>query len=155
LGIFNEISAYVAKKHMEWAPAVGNTRIITNFIANVVLVYLLGTFWGPMWLLFVLTPVATALYASWIRTFVTAGISSAALLGIYYSRGLEGTVGWGQASLHAAFIIFISLFVNSIARLVMQMKNTGAAPKPASIPVAATPATSSTSPSLQEHKLAA
>ena len=87
------------------------------------LVYLLGTFWGPMWLLFVLTPVATALYASGLRTFVTAAVSSAALLGIYWSRGLEGPVGWGQASLHAAFIVFISLFVNSIARLVMQMKS--------------------------------
>ncbi len=130
LGIFNEISAYIAKKHMEWAVPVGNTRIITNFIANVVLVYLLGTFWGPMWLLFVLTPVATALYASWTRTFVTATISSAALLGIYYSRGLEGSVGWGQASLHAAFIVFISLFVNSIARLVMQMKGTAPMAKP-------------------------
>ncbi len=122
LGIFNEISAYLAKKHMEWAVPVGNTRIITNFVANIALVYLLGTFWGPMWLLFVLTPVATALYASWSRTFVTAAVSSAALLGIYYSRGLEGSVGWGQAALHAAFIVFISLFVNSIARLVMQMK---------------------------------
>jgi len=147
LGIFNEISAYIAKKHIDWAVAVGNTRLITNFIANIALVYLLGTFWGPMWLLFVLTPVATALYASWTRTFVTAAISSGALLGIYYSRGLEGSVGWGQASLHAAFIVFISLFVNSIARLVMQMGPAKMASKaivdpmatPAKIPSARSP----------------
>ena len=48
--------------------------------------------------------------------------SYAALLGIYASRGLEGAVGWGQASIHAAFIVFISMFVNSIARLVMQVR---------------------------------
>jgi len=154
LGIFNEISAYVAKKHMEWAVAVGNTRIITNFIANIALVYLLGTFWGPMWLLFVLTPVATALYASWSKTLITATISSAALLGIYYSRDLEGPVGWGQASLHAAFIVFISLFVNSIARLVMQMKNTGVAAKPSTIPLTTT-SKNVPSTTLQEQKLAA
>ncbi len=155
LGIFNEISAYIAKKHMEWAVTVGNTRIVTNFIANVALVYLLGTFWGPMWLLFVLTPVATALYASWTRTFVTAAISSAALLGIYYSRGLEGTVGWGQASLHAAFIVFISLFVNSIARLVMQMKGAGTAVKPISKTIIETAPAIPSTPTLQERKLAA
>src|SRR5438132_646580 len=75
LSLFNEISAYLAKKKIDWAVPVGNTRIVTNFVANVLLVYLLGTFWGPMWLLFVLTPVATALYASWTRTLATAAIS--------------------------------------------------------------------------------
>ncbi len=152
LGIFNEISAYLAKKHNEWAVPVGNTRLVTNFLANVVLVYLLGTFWGPMWLLFVLTPVATALYASQGRTFVTAAISSAALLGIYWSRGLEGPVGWGQASLHATFIVFISLFVNSIARLVMQMKSSSAATKPSTTLKVVPSTESSATPS---HKLAA
>src|SRR6185295_3987884 len=105
-------------KHVEWAKKIGYIRIVTNFLANIALVYMLGTFWGPMWLVFVLTPVATALYAGWQRTLGTAAVSAAALLGIYYSRGLEGAVGWGQASIHAAFIVFISMFVNSIARLV-------------------------------------
>jgi hypothetical protein len=40
---------------------------------------------------------------------------------------LEGAVGWGQASLHAAFIVFLSLFVNSLARMVMQIKSSGPA----------------------------
>jgi hypothetical protein len=123
LFIFNEASVAVARRHVEWAKKVGNTRLVTNFLANVVLVYLLGTFWGPMWLLFVLTPVATALYADWKTTAITGLISAGALLGIYASRGLEGAVGWGQASVHAAFIVFISLFVNSIARLVMQIRS--------------------------------
>lgn len=150
LFIFNEVSVMLARKHTEWSKAIGNTRIVTNFVSNVALVYMLGTFWGPMWLLFVLTPVATALYADWTRTAVTALISAGALLSIYYSRGLEGAVGWGQASLHAAFIVFISLFVNSIARLVMQMRAAPAAPaKPAiEIPIAR-------SSSKIDHKLAA
>ena len=153
LGIFNEVTAWLARRRMEWAVPIGSTRIVTNFVTNVALVYMLGTFWGPMWLLFVLTPVATALYASWLRTFVTAAISSAALLGIYWSRGLEGPVGWGQASLHAAFIVFISLFVNSIARLVMQMKNTSAAKPAVNLAVKNPPVSTDNVP--QEHKLAA
>jgi PAS domain S-box-containing protein len=123
LFIFNEVSVAMARKHNEWAKKIGYTRIITNFLANVALVYMLGTFWGPMWLLFVLTPVATALYADWKNTAITAAISAGALLGIYYSRGLEGAIGWGQAGLHAAFIVFISMFVNSIARMIMQVRS--------------------------------
>jgi PAS domain S-box-containing protein len=123
LVLFNEVSVALARKHTNWAVPIGNTRLITNFLGNVVLVYLLGTFWGPMWLLFVLTPVATALYADWQRTIITSVISAAALLGIYAARGLSGAVGWGQASLHAAFIVFISLFVNSIARLITQIRS--------------------------------
>ena len=123
LFIFNEVSVALARKHVNWAKKIGYTRIITNFVANVALVYMLGTFWGPMWLLFVLTPVATALYADWSRTVITALISAGALLAIYASRGLEGAVGWGQASIHAIFIVFISLFVNSVARMVMQIRS--------------------------------
>lgn len=132
LVVFNEASAYLAKKRADWTRAISYTRLATNFLANVVLMYMLGTFWGPMWLLFVLTPVATALHAEWKKTLITSVISAGALLGIYGSRGLEGAVGWGQASLHAAFIVFISLFVNSIARMVMQIKNAGTAARPAS-----------------------
>ncbi len=124
LGIFNEVSAYLSKNHQDWANKIGASRIAINFAANVYLVYLLGTFWGPMWLLFVLTPVATALYADWKKTMVTSAVSAGALLAIYWSRGLEGSIGWGQASIHAAFIVFISLFVNSIARMIMQMRTT-------------------------------
>jgi hypothetical protein len=130
LGIFNEVSAWMARHHSEWAVRIGNTRLITNFLANVLLVYMLGTFWGPMWLLFVLTPVATALHADSKKTVFTALISAGTLLGIYAARGLSGQVGWGMASLHAAFIVFVSLFVNSIARLVMQIKSAGPAAKP-------------------------
>jgi PAS domain S-box-containing protein len=120
---FNEISVVLARKHQDWTRRIGNLRLVTNFAVNVALVYMLGTFWGPMWLLFVLTPVATALYAEWQRTFWTSVISAGALLAIYASRGLEGAVGWGQASIHAAFIVFISMFVNSIARLIMQVRS--------------------------------
>ncbi len=125
MAVFNETTAYLAKHRTEWAVKIGNTRMVTNFAANVVLVYLLGTFWGPMWLLFALTPVATALHASFGKTFMISLISAGALLGIYAARGLTGSVGWGMASLHATFIVFVSLFVNSIGRLVMQIKSVG------------------------------
>lgn len=152
LVVFNEVSAYLAKKRSEWTRVISTTRLITNFLSNIVLVYMLGTFWGPMWLLFVLTPVATALHAEWKKTLITSLVAAGALLGIYWSRGLEGSVGWGQASIHAAFIVFISLFVNSIARMVMQIKSAGPVSKPATGAIQLS-ATSQTDP--HSNKLAA
>src|ERR1019366_4352286 len=35
LGIFNEGSAYLARRKPVWTVAIGNTRLITNFVANV------------------------------------------------------------------------------------------------------------------------
>src|SRR4051812_44203946 len=105
-----------------------------------------------MWLLFVLTPVATAMHAEWKKTLITALISAGALLGIYASRGLSGAVGWGQASIHASFIVFISLFVNSIARMVMQIRSgthTTQKKPPISIP------TSSAKSKTESNRLAA
>jgi hypothetical protein len=156
LAVFNEASVWLARKRTDWTFPIGYTRLAVNFVTNVSLVYMLGTFWGPMWLLFVLTPVATALYADWKKTLVTAVISSCALLGIYGSRGLEGAVGWGQASLHAAFIVFISLFVNSIARMIMQIKASGpvSSAKPAAPGLAVTSTSASKSGSAS-NRLAA
>lgn len=93
-----------------------------NFLAFGALVYLLGSFWGPMWLLMTLTPLSVGLYAGWRLTLAVALVSAAGLLGIYWNRGLSGSIGWVQACLHAIFIIFISLFVNSLARLVASVR---------------------------------
>src|SRR6201999_2995271 len=46
LGLFNEGSVLLAKRKPAWTMPIGTTRLVTNFIANIVLVYLLGTFWG-------------------------------------------------------------------------------------------------------------
>lgn len=133
LVLFNQVTLVYARKRQDWAVRISYLRQAGNFLANIVLVYLLGTFWGPMWLLFVLTPVATALHASWKSTAAVAMGSAGTLLGIYAVRGLSGPVGWGQAALHASFIVFLSLFVNAIARMVMQIKaapaRTGAVPE--------------------------
>lgn len=153
LVVFNELSVYISRRRTAWTLAISYSRLATNFVANVTLVYLLGTFWGPMWLLFVLTPIATALHADWKKTLAIGVVSAGALLAIYWSRGLEGPVGWGQASLHAAFIVFISLFVNSIARMVMQMKSAGAAPR-AVIPALPSSAQSE-SKRASDHRIAA
>ncbi|MBI2071061.1 MAG: PAS domain-containing protein [Elusimicrobia bacterium] len=94
-----------------------------NFLGLGSLVYLLGTLWGPMWLLFVLTPLAASLYTDRLATAAIAVLSAVFLLGIYEHRGLTGTIGWAQAFLHALFIVFVSMFANALANLVSRVRS--------------------------------
>lgn len=96
---------------------IGNVRVISNFVIDIVIVWLLIGMWGPLWLLFVLTPVAGAIYYDRKKSFFIAIISASTLLTIYFFRGLEGWVGWGQAVTHAGFIVLITMFVSSLCRI--------------------------------------
>jgi hypothetical protein len=98
-------------------PGLGALRLYTNLAVNCVLVYLLGGYWTPIWLLFVLTPAATAVYGSRNRTLWTSTIVSALLLGSHAFRGLNAPIDWGVAWVQALFILFLSLFLNEIAGL--------------------------------------
>lgn len=120
---FNIVVARRTKMAGERAPRIASFHAPVNFLVSGLLFYLLGTLWGPMWLLFALTPLATGIYASWRTTFVVAVISAVFLLGIYEQRGLSGGVGWAQAFVHALFIVMISMFVNALAALVGKVRN--------------------------------
>ncbi len=119
---FNMLMIYVAQRSQALYSTLRKVYSPANFIGVVGLVYLKGNFWGPMWLLHVFAPLSVSLYSSRVETLVVALSSAVTLLGIYAVRGLTGEVGWGQASLHAAFIVFISLFVNALANLVAKIK---------------------------------
>lgn len=116
--VLNLITASLIKRKPEWSGKISSLRLSANLIFNILFMYYLGSFWGPLWLLFLLTPIATGLYSSMKTTLlVSVGIASLLLL-IYGLRGMHGIVGWGQTSIHALFIVFISMFVNSLSRLI-------------------------------------
>ncbi|MBI4669361.1 MAG: PAS domain-containing protein [Elusimicrobia bacterium] len=119
---FNYFMGWHSKRIPEGQAGLKRLHIPINFIALGVMVYFLGTLWGPMWLLFLLTPLAASLYAGRLTTVIVAVLSAGVLLGIYYQRGLTGTIGWVQVCLHAVFIVFVSLFVNSLAGLVSRVR---------------------------------
>jgi hypothetical protein len=92
-------------------------RLYTNLAINCVLVYLLGGYWTPIWLLFVLTPAATAVYGSRRKTLATACGVSALLLFSHGLRKFNAPVDWGGAWVEALFILFLSLFLNELSEL--------------------------------------
>lgn len=125
--LFNFLMVRTAKGDESWHAWLRIIYSPLNFAGILALVYFLGIFWGPMWLLHVFTPLSVSLHSSALETFGVAFISAVSLLVIYAVRGLSGSVGWGQAVLHALFILFISLFVNSLANLVAKVKGSKAA----------------------------
>lgn len=96
-------------------PALIWTRLAMNVVINSLLVYFLGNYWGPTWLLLALTPIATAIYGTRESTLKWAIGIAALLLAIHYVRGGGGPLYWGEQAANALFIVFVSLLINAMA----------------------------------------
>lgn len=114
---FNIATAFVAMNTPHLVRFLGYTRMAVNLGFNTILFYLLGSYWGPMWLLFLLGPVAAAVYGTKQRTILSAGISSILLLGVYLVKGAIFKQTLGQALMHICFIFFLGLFVHALSQL--------------------------------------
>lgn len=114
---FNIVTRYIAAKWPMTSLILGYLRVGTNFVCNILFVYLMGGAWGPVWLLFVLAPLAMAMYSTRKKTLIMAFVAALTLGAIYYFRGLSSSTGWAQVGIHMGFIFFISLFVNTLAQL--------------------------------------
>jgi hypothetical protein len=112
--LFNYAADHWSRKQ-GWLKAVREARLGVNLAANSFLVFLLLPFWRPIWLLFVLTPVATGVYNSRSQTVRMSTALAALLLWAYWVCGLRGKAELAEGAAHAAFIVFISLFVNRVA----------------------------------------
>jgi hypothetical protein len=112
--LLNFITARLVQKLPKASKAIVNTRLIVNFLINIVLVDMLIEFWGPMWLLFVLTPVASAVYETKGKMILMTSLSCIALMGIYIHKGLSGVVFWGQGLNHVLFIAVLAFFIKSL-----------------------------------------
>ncbi|MBI4051569.1 MAG: hypothetical protein HY400_03595 [Elusimicrobia bacterium] len=110
-------------RYIYWTKTLRWLQVWLNFIWSVPLFYLLGGWWAPMWLLFLMAPATAALYEGRRSTFLTAFCSSSTLLLLYKLRGLEGGMAWGQALVHSAFIIFFSLFVHSLSQMALRLRS--------------------------------
>ncbi|MBN1622073.1 MAG: hypothetical protein JW871_05735 [Endomicrobiales bacterium] len=115
--VFNLATAKISETNPQIIQRIINFRLITNYLINIVLVYILIGFWGPMWLLFVLTPVATALYENTTKTAIVTFMASITLFLIYILKGISGSIGIGQALTHVVFIIVLSFFVHSLVKI--------------------------------------
>ena len=115
--------ARIQYRFVRWIRLFRVLQLWLSFFWSIPLIYLLGQWWGPMWLLFLWTPCTAALSFGRGKTLgISLGVALA-LLGVYALRGLSSPAGWGQAAVHAAFIVFFSLFVQSLAELSLRLRD--------------------------------
>jgi hypothetical protein len=113
---FNLLTVALIRRKPEMLDRLRKPRMYLNLTVNVVLVYNLGPYWPPIWLLLALTPIATAIYASPRQSLVSSIQISALILGIQLVHGGSSLVQWGQTLSCAAFVVFLCLLLNDLAQ---------------------------------------
>jgi len=108
----NFVTRVLVKKYSSPAPV----RMMVNVAVNIILVYILIGYWGPIWYLFLMTPVAAAVYSTRAHTLAVSLVISFLLAGIYLSKGVSSFQAWGQALSRIVLVIFLSLFINALVR---------------------------------------
>jgi len=111
-----------------WSGRLKIIQVWLTYVWAIPLFYLLGTYWGPMWLLFTMAPATAALYQGRWQTFATALISGLTMLGLCGLRarilGLElGEQYWAMAGVHAAFIVVMAMFVHALAETALKLRD--------------------------------
>lgn len=115
-------------RFFKWIHKVRILTVIFNLLITTVIFYLLGSYWAPAWLLFLIAPAASAMFLKRFQVFLIALASALLMLGTYYFKSCYfdlsiGTVHWAMASIHAIFVIFFSLFVNSMSQMMLKVRD--------------------------------
>lgn len=114
--LFNSISVQWIKQKPAERHVRLKARVVINVMMNVLLVYFLGAYWTPVWILLLLTPVATGMYGTRTRTLQASVVATIILLGIHATRGQNSPLYWGEQICYGVVIILLSLMVNDLAR---------------------------------------
>lgn len=113
--LFNLSLARFLKTYRGNARRLIRLRLFTNLVVNILLVFFLGKYWTPVWLLLVLMPLATAIYESLDKTIAASVSVSFILLTIRILQHPAKPLEWGEHLAYAAFIIMLSLLVHGLS----------------------------------------
>lgn len=112
-----------AYRFLAWTQRMRTVVVLLNLAGAGVLFHILCSYWAPMWLLFLTAPATAAMFMSRLWTFIIAGSASLLMLGIYWIKGVEGGAFWGQAWIHAIFVVVFSLFVHALSQMALRMRD--------------------------------
>jgi hypothetical protein len=91
-------------------------RIYFNLAVNVSLVYLLGHYFSPMWLILAIAPVSSAIYGTRRQMLLSSGYAVGSLIVITVLRGIHSPLGAGELISRVLFIVVLSLLINESVR---------------------------------------
>jgi hypothetical protein len=115
-------------RFMRWSTNIRAIMVWLNLVTSAVLFYLLGSYWAPIWLLFIIAPATSAMFMKKGHVFIIAFVSAASMLGVYYLKSILLDIPfsqqlWGMASCHALFVIFLSMFVAAMSEMILKVRD--------------------------------
>jgi hypothetical protein len=94
---------------------VAKLRVVSNYVVNIALVWLLYAGWPAIWLLLLLMAVGPASYLRW-RDALWTGIAVAAFLFVIHGLlGSQSMAAWASVGVEACAIVILSLFVSGLS----------------------------------------
>lgn len=96
------------------ARSIGSTRVVINYVVNIVLSWLLYAAWGPVWLLLLLMTLGVAIYQP-RKDSLLAGLAFALmLLVVHWNFGDQSVLAWTEVGVKASMLILLNLYVNGL-----------------------------------------
>jgi hypothetical protein len=112
--IVNYILMYLAKGSR--ARFIGSVRVVINYVANIILSWLLYADWSPVWLLLLLMSIGVAVYQP-RRDSLLAGLAFAMMLVVvHWNFGEQSLLAWSEVGVKASMLILLSLYVNGLVK---------------------------------------
>ncbi|MBI5202821.1 MAG: hypothetical protein HY925_14615 [Elusimicrobia bacterium] len=119
--VFGAFFNLAANRYLESAKGSTSSfiksRIWVNLACNAAIVWMLGGYWTPAWLLLALSPLATAIYSTAGETMSVSMIVAVFILVRYGLHAHGGTpLEWGEQACYGAFVVLSSLMINALVR---------------------------------------
>jgi len=110
----NYLSLYLLKRNIR---LIGSIRVVSNYVVNIFLSWLLYAAWPLVWVLFLLMSIGVALYQSRRDSLVAGAAIALMLLVVHWSYGGDSLQDWAIVGVKASIIILLNLFVNSLSSM--------------------------------------
>jgi hypothetical protein len=94
------------------ARLIGSIRVTTNYVINIVLLWLLYATWGPVWLLLLLMSIGVAVYLPRRDSLIAALAFALMLVAVHWNFGDHSVMAWTEVGVKASMIILLNLYVN-------------------------------------------
>jgi len=114
--VFNSLSTRWVERDPETRGFRVLLRVYINLGVNAAIVYLLGEHWTPVWLLLLLSPIATAIYGSFKQTIISAFIGAGILMVMAALRPDMTPLLWAEQANYGLYIILLSLGIFKLVR---------------------------------------
>jgi len=112
--IINYTLMYMAKG--EKARFFGSIKVPTNYVVNILLLWLLYAAWPPVWLLLLLTSIGVAIYQPRKDSFLAAIALALMLVVVHWMFGEQTMQAWTQAGVMASMLVLLNMYVNGLVK---------------------------------------